>query len=156
MTEEVEAAYVGDSFEALYAAEARPMSRLAYLLVGSAEQGQELVHDAFARLYERWDKVDNPGAYLRTCVVNGCRDTLRRRVVEDRYRPEVRPDPQLGADHLVDALALLPYRQRAAVVLRYYEDRSETDIAELLGVRPATVRSLIHRGLERLREVIEP
>jgi RNA polymerase sigma-70 factor (sigma-E family) len=153
---EADAAYVADSFEALYAAEAKAMSRLAYLLVGSPERAQELVHDAFARLYERWDRVDNPGAYLRTCVVNGCRDNLRRRLLEDRYRPDPRADAHLGADHLIDALALLPQRQRAAVVLRYYEDRSEADIAELLGVRPATVRSLIHRGLERLREVIEP
>ena len=59
-------------------------------------------------------------------------------------------------DHLADVLAALPVKQRAAVVLRYYEDRSEADIADLLGVRPGTVKSLLHRGLARLREVIEP
>jgi len=148
--------YVDGSFEALYAAEATAMSRLAYLMVGSPEQAQELVHDAFAKLYERWDRVDNPGAYLRTCVVNGCRDSLRRRLLADRERPDVRPDAELGADHLVDALATLPHKERAAVVLRYYEDRSEADIADLLGVRPGTVKSLLHRGLASLREVIEP
>jgi RNA polymerase sigma-70 factor (sigma-E family) len=149
------ASYVDGTFEALYAAEATPMSRLAYLLVGSREQAQELVHDAFARLYERWDRVDNPGAYLRTCVVNGCRDSLRRRRLVDRERPDPRPDAQLDADHLLDALAVLPHRERAAIVLRYYEDRSEAEIAELLGIRPGTVKSLLHRGLARLREVIE-
>jgi RNA polymerase sigma-70 factor (sigma-E family) len=149
-------AYVDGSFEALYAEEATAMSRVAYLMVGSAEQAQELVHDAFAKVFERWDKVDNPGAYLRTCVVNGCRDSLRRRLLSDRERPDARPDAQLGADHLVDALATLPHKQRAAVVLRYYEDRSEADIAALLGVRPGTVKSLLHRGLAHLREVIEP
>jgi RNA polymerase sigma-70 factor (sigma-E family) len=148
--------YVDGSFEALYAAEATAMSRLAYLLVGSPEQAQELVHDAFARLYERWDRVDNPGAYLRTCVVNGCKDSLRRRRLAERELADRRADAQLGADHLVDALATLPHRERAAIVLRYYEDRSEADIAELLGVRPGTVKSLLHRGLAHLREVIEP
>ncbi len=148
--------YVDGSFEALYAAEATSMSRLAYLMVGSPEQAQELVHDAFARLYERWDRVDRPGAYLRTSVVNGCRDSLRRRLLSDRQAPDRRPDVELGADHLVDALATLPHRQRAAVVLRYYEDRSEADIADLLGIRPGTVKSLLHRGLANLREVIEP
>ena len=150
------AAAADTSFEALYAREATAMSRVAYLLVGSPELAQELVHDAFARLYERWDEVDNPGGYLRTCVVNGCRDSLRRRLLSDRERTDVREDAQLGADHLVDALAQLPHRQRAAIVLRYYEDRSEADIAELLGVRPGTVKSLLHRGLANLREVIEP
>jgi len=57
---------------------------------------------------------------------------------------------------LLDALARLPYRQRAALVLKFYEDRTEADIAELLGCRPATVRSLVHRGLSALRRVITP
>ena len=155
-TREPETTYVVGSFEALYADEAKAMSRMAYLMVGSPEQAQELVHDAFARLYERWDRVDNPGAYLRTTVVNGCRDSLRRRLLADRERPDIRPDAQLGADHLIDALAMLPHRQRAAVVLRYYEDRSEADIADLLGIRPGTVKSLLSRGLATLREAIEP
>ncbi len=62
----------------------------------------------------------------------------------------------LGADEVVDALAKLPMRQRAALVLRYYQDLSEADIAEALGVRPGTVKSLLSRGLDQLREVIEP
>jgi RNA polymerase sigma-70 factor (sigma-E family) len=151
-----EPAYVEATFEALYADEVDAMARLAFLLVGSEEQAEELVHDAFARLYERWDRVDNPGGYLRTCVVNGCKDRLRRRGVERRH-PAVSSGPsELEADHLADVLASLPYRQRAAVVLRYYEDRSEADIADLLGVRPGTVKSLLHRGLATLRKEIEP
>jgi RNA polymerase sigma-70 factor (sigma-E family) len=143
------------SFEVLYAEEVDAMARLAYLMVGSPEQAEELVHDAFARLYERWDRVDNPGGYLRTCVVNSCRDTLRRRGVERRAVTAAQADAQ-PTDFLADALAALPYRQRAAIVLRFYEDRSEADIAEVLGVRPGTVKSLLHRGLAQLREVIEP
>ena len=148
--------YVASTFEALYADEVDAMARLAFLMVGSEEQAEELVHDAFARLYERWDRVDNPGGYLRTCVVNACRDRLRRRSVERRH-PTASPTAETSAtDDLADVLAALPYKQRAAVVLRYYEDRSEADIAELLGVRPGTVKSLLHRGLASLREVIEP
>ena len=152
-----EPAYVDRTFEALYADEVDAMARLAFLMVGSEEQAEELVHDAFARLYERWDRVDNPGGYLRTCVVNGCKDRLRRRGVERRHPTTAdRPRPSSTTDHLADVLAALPYKQRAAVVLRYYEDRSEADIADLLGVRPGTVKSLLHRGLAPLRKVIEP
>ena len=148
--------YVGATFESLYADEVDAMARLAFLMVGSEAQAEELVHDAFARLYERWDRVDNPGGYLRTCVVNGCKDRLRRRGVERRHAAAAPGTVEPAADHLADVLAALPYRQRAAVVLRYYEDRSEADIADLLGVRPGTVKSLLHRGLVGLREVIEP
>jgi RNA polymerase sigma-70 factor (sigma-E family) len=148
--------YVAESFEALYADEVDAMARLAFLMVGSVEQAEELVHDAFAQLYERWDRVDNPGGYLRTCVVNGCRDRLRRRSVERRHPAGSPGTSEQETDLLADVLASLPYKQRAAVVLRYYEDRSEADIAELLGVRPGTVKSLLHRGLASLREVIEP
>jgi RNA polymerase sigma-70 factor (sigma-E family) len=148
--------YVADTFEALYADEVDAMARLAFLMVGSVDQAEELVHDAFAQLYERWDRVDNPGGYLRTCVVNGCRDRLRRRDVERRHPSGSPGTSEQETDLLADVLATLPYKQRAAVVLRYYEDRSEADIAQLLGVRPGTVKSLLHRGLASLREVIEP
>ncbi len=148
--------YVEATFESLYADEVDAMARLAFLMVGSETQAEELVHDAFARLYERWDRVDNPGGYLRTCVVNGCKDRLRRRGVERRHAASSPGATEPVTDHLADVLAALPYRQRAAVVLRYYEDRSEADIADLLGVRPGTVKSLLHRGLANLREVIEP
>jgi RNA polymerase sigma-70 factor (sigma-E family) len=144
-------AYTPRTFESLYADEVDAMARVAFLMVGSVEQAEELVHDAFARLFERWDRVDNPGGYLRTCVVNGCKDRLRRRSVERRHPVSPAPsDPE--TEHLADVLATLPYRQRAAVVLRFYEDRSESDIADLLGCRPGTVKSLLHRGLARLRE----
>ena len=152
----VQEPYVARSFEALYADEVDAMARLAFLMVGSNEQAEELVHDAFARLYERWDRVDNPGAYLRTCVVNGCKDCLWCCSVEPRHPTTPTTTTEDEVDHLADVLAALPVKQRAVVVLRYYEDRSEADIADLLGVRPGTVKSLLHRGLARLREVIEP
>ena len=146
-----------DGFDDLYRREYAPMLRVAYLLVDSDALAEEAVHDAFAKVYERWRRLDRPGAYLRTCVVNRCRDVQRRRRLERSRPSEVAPvTADLGADEVADALARLPMRQRAALVLRYYEDLSEADIAEALGVRPGTVKSLLSRGLDQLREVIEP
>jgi RNA polymerase sigma-70 factor (sigma-E family) len=147
---------VDAAFDRLYEREYAPMLRLAVLLVDSREQAEEAVHDAFARVYERWTKLDRPGAYLRTCVVNRCRDVQRRRRFERGRRADTtEPSSELGADELLDALRQLPPKRRAALVLRYYEDLSEADIADALGVRPGTVKSLLSRGLDQLREVIE-
>jgi RNA polymerase sigma-70 factor (sigma-E family) len=144
-----------DGFDELYRREYAPMLRLAYLLLGSNELAEEAVHDAFAKVFERWSRLDRPGGYLRTCVVNRCRDLQRRRRFERTGRLAAPVEQDLGADEVLDALAALPHRQRAALVLRYYEDLSEADIADALGVRPGTVKSLVSRGLDRLREVIE-
>jgi RNA polymerase sigma-70 factor (sigma-E family) len=145
------------SFDEVYRRESVPMVRLALLMVGSHEQAEEIVQDAFAQLYERWEGIDRPGAYLRTCVVNGCRRAHRRRRQDDRFvAGTARPLPaDLGADELADALAALSARRRAAVILRYYQDLSEAEIAEALGVRPGTVKSLLHRGLAQLRRAVE-
>jgi RNA polymerase sigma-70 factor (sigma-E family) len=145
-----------ETFEAVYDREYAPMVRLAFLLVDSNEVAEEVVQDAFARLHERWDGITNPGGYLRTSVVNRARDVQRRRRRERRLRIVSAEEATLGADHLGDALAALPSKRRAALVLRYYEDLSEAEIAEVLGVRPGTVKSMLHRGLAQLREVIEP
>jgi RNA polymerase sigma factor (sigma-70 family) len=82
---------------------------------------------------------------------------LRRRRVEQRFRLLHRDDTtsELGADELGDALASLAPKRRAAVVLRYYEGLAEREIAEILRVRPGTVKSMLHRALAQLREVIE-
>lgn len=147
-----------ESFEDVYRREALGMLRLAFLMVGSKSQAEEIVQDAFARLVERWDSTQSPGAYLRTCVVNGCRRAYRRRALERRTATAREPDPiavDLGADDLADALGALPPKRRAAIVLRYYDGLSEAQIAEVLRVRPGTVKSLVSRGLAQLREVIE-
>ncbi|MCA1691013.1 MAG: sigma factor-like helix-turn-helix DNA-binding protein [Acidimicrobiales bacterium] len=142
------------SFEELYRAEYQRMVRVAFLLVGGGA-AEEVTQDAFARVFERWGTLDRPAGYLRMCVVNGSRDVLRRRRLAMWRRPDPVPDPLLGADELLDALSCLPPTRRAAVVLRYYEDLSEADIASALGVRPGTVKSMLHRSLQQLREVIE-
>lgn len=143
------------TFEELYLAEYRPMVRLAFVMLGGDGPAEEVTQDAFARVYERWDRIDNPGGYLRTCVLNGCRDVLRRRILKWKRPCPAPVHSELGADHLGDAIDRLPPKRRAAIVLRYYADLSEAEIADALGVRPGTVKSLLHRGMAQLREVIE-
>lgn len=143
-------------FEELYRSEALNMVRLAFLMVGSQQHAEEIAQDAFAQVLERWERIERPGAYLRTCVVNGCRTVHRRRLLDRRAEAaDRRPHAVLETNHLSDALGSLPARQRSAIVLRYYGDHSEEEIAEVLGVRPGTVKSLLHRGLAQLRKVID-
>jgi RNA polymerase sigma factor (sigma-70 family) len=165
-------------FGELYLRSFADMVRLARVLVDSPETAEDLVQDAFVHLHLRWAGVRDPGAYLHRSVVNACR-SHHRRAWRERPRPASggagdRPGPGSGwaadradgsaagaqdaaadAGVLGAALATLPYRQRAALVLRYYADLPDAEIATALGCRPGTVASLVHRGLERLRGVVE-
>jgi RNA polymerase sigma-70 factor (sigma-E family) len=145
-------ATLADLHQERYAA----MVRLATLLLDSQALAEEVVQDCFVRLFPRFDRIADPVAYLRRAVVNGCRSVGRRQSLERRRQLGAVPKVDvLGADELLDALAALPGRQRAALVLRYYEDLPVPKIAEVLGCRPGTVKSLIHRGLAQLRKVVE-
>lgn len=145
------------TFEELFRRRYEPMVRVAYLLVGSRAEAEDVVQDAFARIEMRWSRLDgNIEGYLHRCVVNRSYDILRRRKLEQRFwflQREQTAD--LEADELGDALATLPPKRRAAVVLRYYAGLPEKEIADALGVRPGTVKSMLHRALAQLREVIE-
>jgi RNA polymerase sigma-70 factor (sigma-E family) len=145
-----------DSFTILYRAEYHGMVRLARSLTGDMEKAEDVVQEAFARLHGRTDHLENPGGYLRTTVVNLCRDGERRRRREHRMGRllAVAPALSLGANELVDVLLSLPYRQRAVLVMRYWGDWSEADIAEALHCRPGTVKALASRGLARLRKEV--
>jgi RNA polymerase sigma factor (sigma-70 family) len=144
------------SFASFYEDSFASMVGLAYLLTGSKPLAEDLVHDAFARVYVRWRRVREPNAYLRRAVINACRSSQRQAARERRLQfIEPVAGDALDADELFDALAVLTYRQRAAIVLRYYEGRSFADVAMSLGCREATARSLVHRGTEQLRRVIE-
>lgn len=152
-----------ESFEAVYVRLRAPLVRVAYLLLGGAagtEGAEDVVHDAFVRYRERHGTVDSPDAYLRQAVVNGCRDRLRHAVVRRDRLPRLLPVPADAVTHVPEldetwaVLARLPERHRAALVLRFYEDLSEAEIARLLGCRPGTVKSLIHRGLARVKEAM--
>ncbi len=144
----------GADLESLFVAERVPMVRLATLMVGSRAVAEEVVQDAFASVSERWDGIDRPGAYLRTAVVNGCAQTLRRRSVEDRHRTVAPENPSEIPEQLIElrsALDCLSDRQRIVVVLRYFVDMPDDEIAQTLDVKPSTVRSLAHRALAVLR-----
>ena len=141
---------------ALYRDRYEPMVRLAYLLTGDRAAAEEVVQDAFVNVHRSWARAENPPAYLRMAVVNGCRSWGRRRTMERERQPRPPEPAVLVADELWDTLLTLPHRQRAAIVLRFYEDLPDARIAELLGCREATVRTAIHRGLAKLREEIEP
>jgi RNA polymerase sigma-70 factor (sigma-E family) len=154
---------VGDGwperFDALYRSEYPSLVRLAALLTGSGAIAEEIVQDAFVRSRSALDGAERPAAYLRTAVVNGCRTMHRRRALALRRVPRAAglaeaAEPELH--ELADVLGLLPERQRAVLILRYYADLSEAEIADVLGCRPGTVKSLAHRGLERLRTLIQP
>jgi RNA polymerase sigma-70 factor (sigma-E family) len=140
----------------------RRLLRLGLMLSGSVHQAEDLVQSVLARAYRQWDRIgalEHPEAYLRTMVVNeylGWRRLLKNREVP-LAEPIERPAYDDPADRhaLRDAtwrlLTRLPRKQRAVLVLRYYEDLADSDIAEILGVSPATVRSNAARALATLR-----
>jgi RNA polymerase sigma factor (sigma-70 family) len=140
---------------ALYVERRVALVRLAYLLTSDAEVAEELVQDAVLALRPRWDGIAEPRAYLRAAVVNRSRSWLRRRRTERSHPPAAIPPAELGADELWDALATLDDRRRTAIVLRFYEDLPDDQIAAVLACRPATVRTMVHRGLQHLRKEIE-
>jgi RNA polymerase sigma factor (sigma-70 family) len=133
-------------------------ARWATALTGQPAVGQELAQDAFISLRARYEALSNPAAYLRTTVVNLCRSWHRSSAREaERMAAVAQPDvvspPSAG---MLDALAGLPFRQRATLVLRFWADWTDEEIAAVLDCRPATVRSLARRGLAALRKEIEP
>jgi RNA polymerase sigma-70 factor (sigma-E family) len=147
--------------EALYRTHAAEALRLAYLLTGDHHLAEDLVQDAFARVFGRFTDLRDRDAfwwYLRRTIVNRSRSHFRRRRVERAWLARQRPDPpadgpDLGdRDRLRRALAALRPEQRAAVVLRYYEDLSEADTAVALGVPVGTVKSMVSRAMARLRD----
>lgn len=146
------------SLEQLFVERYAATVRLAHLLTGSNAAGEDLVQDVFARMQGRWDRIDDPVAYLRAAVVNASRSWHRSRGRERRRLAVVAPiDESVGleARELLDVIDALPAGQRRAVVLRYYEGLSEAQIAKVMGCRPGTVKSHLHRGLAALREMIE-
>jgi RNA polymerase sigma factor (sigma-70 family) len=142
------------SVEHLYRTQRLAMLRLARLLTDSAAVAEEIVQEAFIRFARSAGQKDEPAAYLRVIVVNLCRSQQRRSIVERRFAPRTAP-PLSGLpeiDETWDLVRALPFRQRAVLMLRYYEDLSEADIARVLGCRPGTVKSALHRGLAALRK----
>ncbi len=149
--------FVVGKFDDLYRTEYVPMVKLARGLVDSSERAEEIVQDAFAKVFERWNRLNEPGGYLRVSVINGSRSELRRREVSRRFGLTRRAEATAPTerDYLIDALDQLPAKQKTVLVLRFFADMSEKEIADTLGIRPGTVKSTTSRGLARLRKALE-
>ncbi|MGV1008894.1 MAG: SigE family RNA polymerase sigma factor [Dermatophilaceae bacterium] len=159
----------------LYAVHWRPLVRVAWLLLRDQQGAEDVVQDAFVAMRRRWPTLRDPDralAYLRASVVNGVRSVQRHQVVvERRARSEAGradlPDraevssaetgalSRLRADALLTAVRALPARQREVLVLRYYADLSEAQIAQALGISPGSVKAHAHRALATLRHTVE-
>jgi len=132
--------------------------RIAYLTTGSSAIAEDIVQDAFMDALRRWEHIRDPPAYLRRAVINRSTSWLRRLIRERRHL-----DASTLYDvvwHDADTLAVtdtirhLPPRQRAAVILRYVDGLSETEIADALGCRPGTVKSLLSRSRASLKAAL--
>ncbi|WP_409485525.1 SigE family RNA polymerase sigma factor [Arsenicicoccus dermatophilus] len=156
-------------FADFFAEQSDGLVRLAYLLLGDAEAARDCAQDALTGVYGRWRRFDGYGqalAYTRASVVNRSRDQLRRRQTERRHAPTLQTDAlrAVGGDpsgqvaersSLWPLLLRLPDRQREVLVLRYWLDLPEREIAETLGVHPGTVKASASRGLATLNRLVQ-
>ena len=152
---------------ALYAAHYRGLVRLAVLLVDDLGTAEEVVQDAYVRMHGSWRRIRDPQAavgYLRTTVLNLARSRLRHRQVVRRHPEAPLPDApsaesgalaRLEQDEVVAALRRLPARQRECLVLRYYGDLSEAQIAAAMRISTGAVKSHASRGMAALRADLE-
>lgn len=156
-----------EALRELFRSEYRPLLRLVALLVDDQGAAEDLVQEAFARLHRSWASIrdlDAAPAWLRSTALNLARSGLRRRLVARRARPALLPDAAsaeslalLDDDRraVIEALRTLSARQREVLVLRYWSDASEAEIAALLGVSAGSVKTHAHRGLLALRAALE-
>jgi RNA polymerase sigma-70 factor (sigma-E family) len=151
----------------LFADHYSQLVKLAALLVRDAHRAEEIVQDAFVDMHQRWTRLREPAkaaAYLRTAVVNRARSDLRHRKVVRSHQP----DPARSADsaeagalarlqqtEVMKLLDQLPDRQRSVLILRFYGQLSEAEIADTLGISRGAVKSHSSRGLKALRPVLE-
>lgn len=151
-----ELAPVNPTFDELYAAQYAAMVRLAHSLVDTRQRAEEIAQDAFAAVYERFDRLAAPTAYLRTCVLNGCRRAIRRRMLRrSREQAVAEGGTELGFNHVLDAVRRLPHRQRSMIALRYDLQLTDAEIAATLDVPLGTVKSTLFRAITTLRQEIE-
>jgi len=160
----------------LYQGHWHRLVRLAWLLLRDQLAAEDVVQDAFVATHRSWSAIRDDGrvvGYLQTAVVNGCRSVQRHNVVVDRQNVrEAAAADAIGRgshgsaetealhtterDAVLDALRTLPSRQREVLVLRYYSDLSEAQIAHALEISPGAVKTHAHRGLTALRRTIDP
>jgi RNA polymerase sigma-70 factor (sigma-E family) len=154
----------------LYRAHAVGLIRLAVVMIADRPAAEDIVQEAFCGLFRRWGRLADPGkalTYVRSSVLNGCRTEIRRRISQDRHAARAgRPaasaasaeyEALLGEEHreVVAALRLLPRRQHEALVLRFFLDLSEPEIAAVMSVSQGTVKSTTSRALGALSRLLE-
>jgi RNA polymerase sigma-70 factor (sigma-E family) len=153
-------------FRAFVAARSASLLWFAHVLTGDAHAAEDVVQTALSRTFSAWGRVkhkDNPEGYVRRAIVNTHLNGLRRRPWREQPRAELpessahrRPESEFDErDAMWQALSTLPPRQRAVVVLRYYEDLTESDIADVLGCSRGTVKSQSSKALASLRSIVE-
>jgi len=152
---------------ALYRAQYRSLVRMATMLTSDSGTAEEVVQDCFVGMHAafwRLRDMDKAVNYLRRSVVNRCRSAMRRRVVADRYRPEREPEmpsaeqgalARLEQATVLTALSGLPVRQREAIVLRFYLDLSEEQVASAMNISRGAVKAHTARGKAALRIVLK-
>jgi RNA polymerase sigma factor (sigma-70 family) len=147
-----------EGFDAFYRREYASAVRLAWLLTRSSAVAEDLVQDVMTAVHRSFATIDSPRAYLGKSIVHRVRSWNRdeqRRRTRLMYLVDDRVEMDLADADLFDAVGQLPYRQRAVIVTRYWAGWSEAEIAEALGCRPGTVKSLASRALDRLRKEVE-
>lgn len=144
------------SFEAFYERHFEHQVRRAALMLGSIELAHDLVQDVFMRLLERWDRVRNPEHYLSRSVLNACRDNYRRKRTATRALTLLRAEQACELQEpLDDALATLPFNQRAAIVLKFYEGLTVSQIADRMRCPTGSIGPWISRGLRSLEKELQ-
>jgi len=148
-------------FREYVSARGRALLRSAYLLTGNLADAEDLVQSALAKTYQAWDRIADRGAidgYVRRAIVNTHISWWRRRRVDEFPTAEIPDQPVDDAaassdlhDMLQRAIDRLPQRMRAAVVLRFFDDMTEAEVAEVLGVSQGTVKSTVSRAVAKLR-----
>ncbi len=148
-------------FGEFVAARSRSLLHSAYLLTGNLADAEDLVQSALAKTYQAWDRIEDRKAldgYVRRAMINTHISWWRRRKI-DEYPTDEIPDQPVAdapvsselADALQRAISRLPHRMRAAVVLRFFEDMTEAEVADALGISLGTVKSTVSRAVAKLR-----
>ncbi len=155
----------GAALTSLYRTHALGLTRLAHVMLGDRAAAEDVVHDAFVGLHRNWHKLSDQAKapqYLRSSVLNGCRTALRR---DRRASADAEPEATVGSAEaaalageeqrrIMHAIRRLPHRQREVLILRYYLQEPEAEVASLMGIRPSTVRSTTHRALAALGAIL--
>jgi RNA polymerase sigma-70 factor (sigma-E family) len=155
----------GAALTSLYRTHALGLTRLAHVMLGDRAAAEDVVHDAFVGLHRNWHKLADQAKapqYLRSSVLNGCRTALRR---DRRGSADAEPEATVGSAEaaalaseeqrrVMRAIRRLPHRQREVLILRFYLQEPEAEVASLMGIRPSTVRSTTHRALAALGAIL--